>query len=308
VSASFAHVQPALAHVASRLDDDLSLAKLAASVRVSPFHLHRMFVAVAGETPKAYTVRLRLSRAAVLLLTTQQSILDIALDCGFQSHEVFTRAFVKRFGMTPRAYRARGFSVPLAAVDVRSHAAAVRRAAPCLRLFHMPSAGPSLRTTMTYTIVKKELDAQPVLVTRRRVKRSDIGSAIAEALPHIFMYAQQHGIALAGHPLTRYVEVGAGLMTIEPAMRIVSRQGATGTVSNDSAVIEATLPAGPAATTVHAGPYETLSDAYAALETWMDANGLRPAGAPWEDYITDPAEFPNPGDWRTEVCWPVASR
>ena len=77
---------------------------------------------------------------------------------------------------------------------------------------------------MTYSIVKKELAPQPVLVVRRRVKRSEIAGAIGEALPHIFQYAQQHGIALAGHPFTRYVEVGAGLLTIEPGMRVVGPQ------------------------------------------------------------------------------------
>ena len=161
---------------------------------------------------------------------------------------------------------------------------------------------------MAYDIVKKELDAQPVLLVRRRVKRSDIGRAIGEALPHIFMYAQQHGIALAGHPLTRYVEVGAGLLTIEPAMRIVSRQGSGSNAAPGGEVVEDVLPAGSAATTVHAGPYETLQEAYAALETWMGEHNLRPAAPPWESYITDPAEHPDPKDWKTEVCWPVAAR
>lgn len=305
---AFRRVQPALSVAASRLDEDVSLATLAKEADLSPFHLHRLFVDVARETPKAYTQRLRLSRAGVMLLTTNQSVLDIALNCGFQSHEVLTRAFRKRFGMTPMAYRARGFTASVDPAAARRHAAAVQLFAPCLRLFHMPLSGHSIGTDMTYDIVQKELDAQPVLLVRRRVKRSEIGSAIGEALPHIFMYAQQHGIALAGHPLTRYVEVGPGLLTIEPAMRVVSRQAPDAKAAVAGEVVEEVLPAGSAATTIHAGPYETLQEAYAALEAWIESNGLRPAGAPWEDYITDPAEHPDPKDWKTEVCWPVARR
>lgn len=301
----FSRVQPALAAAALRLDEDNSLGALAAEAGLSPFHLHRLFVEVAGETPKAYTQRLRLSRAGVLLVTTSRSVLDIALDCGFQSHEVFTRAFRKRFGITPTAYRGRGFTAPVDPVAARRHAAAVQLFAPCLRLFHLPLNGHSNGTDMTYDIVQKELDAQPVLLVRRKVNRSQIGSAIGEALPHIFMYAQQHGIALAGHPLTRYVEVGPGLLTIEPAMRVVSRPASEGNAAPGE-VVEDVLPAGSAATTIHAGPYETLTEAYAAIERWMEQNGFRPAGPPWEDYITDPAEFPDPKDWKTEVCWPVA--
>jgi effector-binding domain-containing protein len=73
-------------------------------------------------------------------------------------------------------------------------------------------------------------------------------------------------------------------------------------------VIEDALPGGSTATTIQSGPYETLTEAYAALEKWIERNGLRPAGPPWEDYITDPAESPDPKDWKTEVCWPVARK
>jgi effector-binding domain-containing protein len=59
------------------------------------------------------------------------------------------------------------------------------------------------------------------------------------------------------------------------------------------------------ASTIHAGTYGTLSEAYAALEVWIESHGLQSAGAPWEEYITDPAEHPDPKDWRTEVFWPV---
>jgi hypothetical protein len=33
---------------------------------------------------------------------------------------------------------------------------------------------------------------------------------------------------------------------------------------------------------------------------------LQPGGAPWESYVTDPADFPNPDDWRTEIYWPLS--
>ena len=166
---------------------------------------------------------------------------------------------------------------------------------------------------MPYSIVTRTLEPQPVLVVRRRVKRSEIATAIGEALGHIFQYAQQRGIPLAGHPLTRYVDVGAGLLTIEPGMRIAGALPATadggtdGATAGEGQVRQDVLPAGPAATTLHAGPYETLQDAYAAIEGWMESHGQSSAGPPWESYITDPAEHPDPKDWKTEVYWPVTA-
>ena len=167
---------------------------------------------------------------------------------------------------------------------------------------------------MTYEITRKDLAPQPVLLVRRRVKRSEIAATIGASLPHIFLYAQKHGIALAGHPFTRYVDVGAGLITMEPGMRVATPAQAPVAVeeswtaaSGDGEVIVCTLPGGPAAATMHTGPYDTLTDAYGALEAWIEAQGLVKGGAPWEDYITDPGEVPDPKDWRTEVTWPLSA-
>ena len=96
----------------------------------------------------------------------------------------------------------------------------VNRIGPCIGLYHMSRPAGPRENNMPYSISKQELTPQPVLVVRRRVKRSEIATAIGEALPHIFIYAQRHGIALSGHPFTRYLEMGPGLITMEPGMRI----------------------------------------------------------------------------------------
>ena len=103
-------VQPVLAFAAAHLDEDLSLAALADQAGLSAFHLHRVFSAAAGETPKQFTLRLRLGARGGDAADYRDSVLDVALSCGFQSHEAFCRAFRKRFGTTPSAYRARGFA------------------------------------------------------------------------------------------------------------------------------------------------------------------------------------------------------
>jgi AraC-like DNA-binding protein len=74
-----------------------TLDQLAARAGWSPFHLHRAFRAVIRETPKQYALRLQLQKAAARLVSSEQSILDIAIAVGFNSHEVFTRAF-RRIG------------------------------------------------------------------------------------------------------------------------------------------------------------------------------------------------------------------
>lgn len=66
------------------------------------------------------------------------------------------------------------------------------------------------------------------------------------------------------------------------------------------------LPGGPVVLGVHAGAYEQLPETNAAIEKWIETNGFRVGGAPWESYITDAGEHPDPADWRTEVFWPLA--
>lgn len=96
---------PVLTHVQTHLNDDLSLGVLAGLAGLSPSHFHRLFHHTIGETPKQYTQRLRLEQAAYQLKLLNTSILDIAINTGYQSHETFSRAFRRQFGITPKMYR-----------------------------------------------------------------------------------------------------------------------------------------------------------------------------------------------------------
>jgi AraC family transcriptional regulator len=285
-------VQPVVAFAAGHLDQELTLEALAAQAGLSVFHLHRVFCVAAGETPKRFTMRLRLGRAAAMLLAGRDSVLDVALACGFQSHEVFCRAFRRRFGMTPSAYRQRGFSQPIDTAEVRKHTALIDQVGRCIGFYHIREDGRSAGNQMTYSITTRELAPQPVLVLRRQIQPSEIAQALGEMFQQVFQEAQRSGAALAGPPFARYLEMGRGLWTIEAGMPVA------GTSAD-------TLPGGLAAVTTHAGPYDKLPEAHAAIQQWIAAEGLAVAGAPWESYVTDPADYPDPKDWKTEVYFPL---
>jgi AraC family transcriptional regulator len=100
-------VLPALLRIQVDLGSDLSTASLAAATGRSPSQFHDQFRRATGETVKQYTQRLRLERAAFRLLTERTGVADIGFDLGFGSHEVFTRAFRRRFGSSPTEFRRR---------------------------------------------------------------------------------------------------------------------------------------------------------------------------------------------------------
>jgi len=264
------------------------------------FHAHRALRAALGETPKQFTLRLRIDHAAAALVSSRASILDIALECGFESHEAFCRAFRRRFGLSPSAYR----KIGLTGSDPGLHAELVDEIGPCVGFYHVSSGERGSEKSMEYEISRQELRAQPVLVVRRRVRRAEIAAAIGAALPKVFLHAQQRGLAIAGYPITRYLETSVGLVTFETGMRVAAHSGDWTAADGQGEVLAETLPGGPVAATIHLGQYDQLHNAYAALEEWIAENGFRPSGAPWEAYSNDPADHPNPQDWKIEVYWP----
>jgi len=85
-------------HVEQRLDGELSLNELADAAGLSPYHFSRQFTARFGFAPMAYVRARRLEIAAERLRAgPPTSLIDLALDCGFDSQEGFTRAFSRTF-------------------------------------------------------------------------------------------------------------------------------------------------------------------------------------------------------------------
>ncbi len=102
-------INRAMDHIGAHLDGELRLEELARVACFSPFHFHRIFAAMAGETLGDHIRRRRLEAAAILLRDREdQPVTEIALDCGFQSPAAFARAFREWFGMSPSRWRQGG--------------------------------------------------------------------------------------------------------------------------------------------------------------------------------------------------------
>ena len=151
----------------------------------------------------------------------------------------------------------------------------------------------------TLTIERRALAAQPVLLIRRRIARHELPATLAHCFGAVFGHCQKAGLALDGRPYTRYLATGPGLWTIEAGKPLAAAAPGEGDIE------AGTLPGGPAAVAMHAGPYDQLQETYAAVERWIESSGLRASGPPWESYITSPADHPDPAGWRTEVYWPL---
>ncbi len=91
-------------YIQQHITEPITLYMLAQAAGYSPWYSVRIFKELTGKTPFEYIRALRLSRAAVKLRDENTRIIDVALDFVFDSHEGFTRAFSKQFGISPSNY------------------------------------------------------------------------------------------------------------------------------------------------------------------------------------------------------------
>lgn len=92
-------------YIDQHLDQPLELKTIADVAHFSPFHFHRIFTFLIGETPIDYIQRLRIEKAAWKLREAEpQTMTEIAYACGFGSLSLFSRTFRKHFGMTPSQF------------------------------------------------------------------------------------------------------------------------------------------------------------------------------------------------------------
>lgn len=263
--------------LADHMDDTLDLQRLASVAAMSPYHFHRIYHAMQGETAAETVRRLRLHRAAVELITGELPVTRIARRAGYGSQEAFTRAFKTAYGVPPARYRASFVPSPL------------------------PRQTEDAMETMTYQVVIRETPALRVAALAHHGDYMTIGNTFER------LTAVAGGQGLFG-PSSR----SFGIYYDDPAAvaRESLRSDACLTVphdwvpSGDLRLLE--IRGGRYAVALHVGPYAELHFPYSWLYgTWLPASGEEPADAPCiEEYLNDARTVP-PAELRTEIWLPV---
>ncbi len=98
-------IREVMTWAADHLDEDLAVEVLARRAGYSTPYFSRAFAAVVGESPASWILSKRVERAAERLTSEGSRVVDVALDCGFNDVTTFARAFRRRTGLTPSAFR-----------------------------------------------------------------------------------------------------------------------------------------------------------------------------------------------------------
>jgi AraC family transcriptional regulator len=179
-------VNRAIDHVVNHLHEPLRLRRLSQVALLSPFHFHRVFQALVGETPNDFVKRLRLEKALGLMARSRTpSLTSIALACGFASSSDFSRCFKQRFDVPPSAFdikawrQARGDELE----------ATVEQATQRPRLERLP---PRLNPDK-FKVRIRELPARSVAYIR--VSKPYEGDAVIGAAQRLAVWAERQGLA-----------------------------------------------------------------------------------------------------------------
>ena len=186
-------VNLAIDHVVGHLGEPLRLADVARAARLSPFHFHRVFQVLIGETLAEFVKRLRLERALVTMAhAPRSSLTTIALTCGFSSSSDFSRCFKQRYGAAPSAFDITAWR--------EAHGAELQAMVPEPgrsrrrqgRRFHV-SRLPAAQNPDGFTVKIRDLPARTVAYIR--VRNPYQGDAVAKATQRLITWAERHALA-----------------------------------------------------------------------------------------------------------------
>lgn len=281
-----------LQHVAQHAEAELDLNALAEIAALSPYHFHRIYAGMLGETVAETVRRLRLHHAAAALVEGGDKILTIANRAGYGSVAAFGRAFQAAYGVAPAAYRKRGYlvadypaSLPTETPtgtepNMNGFPIAVRNAQP-VRLITLRHQGHYLEIGPVFSRLTAWAAGRSLLSPMTRM----LG----------IYYSDTNALPPAEWKSDACLSLGAEVKSTE--------------VENGGEVRVTDLAGGRHAVLLHKGPYAELHKAYHWLfGTWLPQSGEEPADRPcFEEYLNNPQELP-PEEWLTEISLPLIAR
>lgn len=295
-------VRRAVEQVLGGLDQALDLERLARAAALSPFHFHRIFRGMVGETPLELHRRLRMERAAFQLSASDSPVTSVALDAGYDSHEAFTRAFRARYDASPSEFRIAGSAARSSCTRPSQIELASRS-----RIHFDPQRAPG--SAPAFDPGDQIMNVEVKTMSELRVA----------TVHHVGPYSRiSEAFARLGELSGR-----AGLIQGRPTMLAIYHDDPETTpeaeLSSHAAIVipeaarlpeglgEQRLRAGRYACTTHVGPYEQLGDAWARfMGQWLPHSGERLGdGETFELYVNNPMEVPKE-QLRTELYIPLA--
>ncbi|WP_420404551.1 AraC family transcriptional regulator [Nisaea sp.] len=284
-----------LKQVAENVDAPLPLAVLAETAALSPFHFHRVYRGIVGETVQETRRRVRMMRAGHALRSGDKSVTVIAFEAGYESPEGFARAFRQGFGQSPSAYRKANAATPFRPTNIKVH---YRPETGKIRLI-------ADRKEHGMQVEIRTIEAQPMVALRHLGPYHKVGRAFTA----LKGWLSEQGLeeAVTGSYGLSYDDpesVPAAELRYDACATLLAGAELPQNLP-DGMRLEA-LPAGRYACALLEGSYTGMQDTFQRLfGLWLPESGEElDERACMDWYLDDPMEVAE-ADLRTLVCIPL---
>jgi AraC family transcriptional regulator len=312
-----ARINRVIDYIGNNIDCDLSLPQLADIAGFSAFHFHRIFSAIMGETLNGFIQRLRIEKAAAMLLQNRKySISRIALECGFSGASTFARAFKEKYHISASQWRA-GEHLSAGKDGIADSKQCKTQGNNC-KEFTLHSL---YSNTMRKQIWRVEMKSGKALVANVEVK--EVPEMMVAYIRHIGPY--QGDVKLFGQLINKLCTWAGprGLLNRPDAKMLIIYHDNPDITDNkklrtdvcisvppdtgvDGEIGKAVVPAGKNAVARFEIAVDQFGDAWNAVYGgWLPESGYQPDDRPcYELYLNNPQEHPQ-GKYILEIYVPV---
>lgn len=300
-----------LDYIECHLEEEMTLEELAGVAHFSPYHFHRIFSAMTGETIGKFIQRLRLERAAMQLkMNRAKSITEIALDNGFSGSAPFSRMFRDMFGMSPRQWRS-GESKN--GMTDRNHGQTDGKKRKDIEVTSRYVIGVTHSLTWRMTMEGKTIDVRidelppmPVAYVRHTGPYKGDSALFEGMFTRLMTWAGPRGLLAQPNLTVMAVYHDDPEITAEGKQRVSMCLTIPENTEVSGEIGKMIVPGGNYAAARFALLPHEYGEAWSALcGEWLPASGYQPDDRPaLEIYRNDPKEHPE-GRCIVDICLPV---
>lgn len=299
-----ARINRVMDYIGRNLAQRIDLAVMAEVALFSPYHFHRIFTYVVGETPNDFVLRIRLEKAAQLLhVNPKDSVSDIAFTCGFVNVSSFSRAFKSYFDMTTTEFRNQDKAVYVKnGIRYGKNCKAVSRIGKHLQQVNGQFCSVEFKQLiiMDTKIEIKQMPELNLIYCRHMGAFNQIGQAYEK----LFKWAAPRGLVTAATKIVTVYHDDPAITTIDKV-----RQDASilveGNVKVEGEIGKSTVPAGKYAVGHFEIKETEFEQAWNTMCAWLTGSGYQPADSPtYEYYHNNYNEHPE-HKFIVDICIPV---
>lgn len=302
-----ARINRVMDYIEKNLGSQIDLAKMAERASFSPYHFHRIFTCMVGETPNNFISRIRLEKSAQLLHDSNSSISEIASLCGFINLSSFSRAFRNYFGVSAKQFREQE-----KAIFIKEGIRFSKNCKPASKIGKNPQAVNS----EICSVKLNQLIIMDTQIEIRQMPKMDLiycrhmgaFNKIGEAYEKLFKWAIPRGLVKPGTKTVTVYHDDPAITSIEKVRQdasIIVDSAVFPTLKTEGEICKSTLNAGKYAVG-HFEIRETeFEQAWNTMCSWLTQSGFQPAdGCTYELYHNEYSAHPE-HKFIVDICIPV---